>query len=251
MKRCLLIDSDAHARAQLATYLQRFELDVTEVDSAAALRSQLAHRHFDVLLMDLALPDEDSLQLCRWVQQTHRLPLIALSQAGGSIRRVDGLEHGADEVIERPCDPRELVAHVRALLRRAGAASSGQTAPTTPSASASASASVSGLRIAGWQLHLDTRTLRAPDGQAQVLDPQAFSLLHALAQRPREVLHRRALAACLPASTALQASTGALRRVDQTVACLRRVLNDAPPHCRLILTVRGAGYVLHADVLPL
>jgi two-component system OmpR family response regulator len=243
LKRCLLIDSDADARAQLAHYLQGFDLSVTTADSAAALRSQLAHQHFDVLLMDLDLPDEDGLQLCSWVQQAHRLPLIALSHAGGPVSRVEGLEHGADEVIERPCEPRELVAHVRALLRRVSAAARTHEAPTVASPSATC------LQIAGWQLRLDTRLLRAPDGETQVLDPQAFSLLHALAQRPREVLQRSALAACLPGSTS--SGQGALRRVDQTVGILRRALHDTPPQCRLILTVRGAGYVLDADVQAL
>jgi two-component system OmpR family response regulator len=245
LKRCLLIDSDAAARSQLATYLQGFDLSVTTAGSAAALRTHLAHQHFDLLLMDLTLPDEDGLQLCRWVQQAHPLPLIALSHAGSAISRVDGLAHGADEVIERPCAQRELVAHVRALLRRVSVTAPVQAGPTVATPSASC------LQIAGWQLQLDTRTLRAPDGEVQVLDPQAFSLLRALAQRPREVLQRSALAACLPASPSVRSGMGTMRRVDETVASLRRALHDTPPPCRLILTVRGAGYVLDADVQAL
>jgi two-component system OmpR family response regulator len=241
LKRCLLIDSDADARAQLATYLQGFDLSVTTAGSAAALRTQLAHQHFDVLLMDLALPDEDGLQLCRWVQQAHPLPLIALSHAGSAVGRVNGLEHGADDVIERPCEPRELVAHVRALLRRVSVTASQPRTPAHPMPASSR------LQIAGWCLQLDTHQLTAPDGAVQPLDAAEFALLHALAQRPREVLQRTALASCLPSS----GGVGALRRVDQTVASLRRKLHDTPPGCHLILTVRNAGYVLHADVQTL
>ncbi len=242
MKHCLLLDSDALAGAQLAQYLQGFGLAVTTADSASALRAQLARQRFDIVLMDLALPDTDGLQLCQWVQQAHRLPLIAMSEAGSTLRRVAGLEHGADDVIERPCEPRELVAHVRALLRRASARAGETEATPAPMSSAAR------LQIGGWQLQLDSRTLRAPDGTEQVLDPVAFSLLHALAQRPREVLQRAALAACLPAGPSPRGGVGPLRRVDQTVALLRRVLHDTPPRCQLILSVRGAGYMLDAEV---
>ncbi len=239
MKRCLLVDGDAGSRARLAPYLQGFDLDVTAVGTAAAMRQHLSHHDIDVVLMDLNLPDANGLALCRWLQEVHRLPLIVMSQGGDLATRVACLEHGADDVVDRPCDLREIVGHVRALLRRTARQPAPEAGGTREAATR--------WRIAGWVLHADTEALRAPDGRVLRLKPGEARLLQTLAQHPNEPLRRAWLASQLPHT--LPAT--ALRQVDLTVASLRHKMQDQPPHCSLILTVRGVGYVLHADVQAL
>jgi DNA-binding response OmpR family regulator len=209
------------------------------------------------VLLDVSMPGEDGVSIARRLRATGDVGIVMLSAAGSLVDRVVGLEVGADDYIAKPVDLRELLARLRAVLRRRGAIAEAPAAPTptptpTPApapmpAPTSAIASAPGaqpgrrLQLGSSLLDLDARRLTGPTGQEIPLGAAEFNLLSVMAARPRRVLSRDALRSLTAAEEADD------RAIDVRIARLRRKLEAVPDQPRLIRTVRGEGYLLDPD----
>jgi two-component system, OmpR family, response regulator len=236
MVHVLLVDDDADLRTLMAGYLQQYGMRVTTVADGAALRRTLptgqagAADPFDVLLLDVMLPDANGLDLCRWVRAHHPLPVIMLTAQGDPASRIVGLELGADDYLPKPFEPRELVARINAVLRRAGTARS----------VLAASHHGAVVRFNGWTFDLLQRQLTSPQQVVLALSAAEFRLLSAFVEHPRRVLSRDRLIDLAHAPGV--EVTG--RSIDLAVSRLRQKLDDPA----LIRTVRGEGYSFDADL---
>jgi two-component system, OmpR family, response regulator len=223
----LLVDDDPAIRQLLLDYLRPFDIAIESVPDGAGLRQRLPRGGIDVLLLDLMLPDESGLTLCQWVKQTQPgLPLIMLTAQGDPLSRVLGLELGADDYLPKPFEPRELVARIKAVLRR-GAAPSATTA----------------VRFAGWTFDRLRRQLLAPDGTVVPVSAAEYRLLAAFVEHPRQVLSRERL-------LDLSRAPGTVvndRSIDLAVSRLRGKLDSGGEH-PLIRTIRGEGYLFDGEV---
>jgi len=240
MTHALLVDDDAELRTLVADYLQRYGMRVTALASGAELRRTLvpgpASERFDVLLLDLMLPDANGLDLCRWVRSSSTLPVIMLTAQGDPASRIVGLELGADDYLPKPFEPRELVARIGAVLRRCGSARGTGAAPANEPSTR--------VGFKGWVFDRLSRELRSPQQVVVALSSAEFRLLTAFIDHPRRVLSRDRL-------LDLSRSSGADvtdRAIDLAVSRLRQKLADSPREPALIRTVRGEGYAFDADV---
>ncbi len=224
--RLLLIDDDARLSAMVGDYLRNAGFDITTAASLAAGRECLAGGEpFDALVLDLMLPDGDGLDLCRELRaqpRTRSLPLLMLTARGEPMDRIVGLELGADDYLGKPFEPRELLARVKALLRRA--------APQTVGDEV--------LRFGRLEIDLGARVARLA-GQPCDLTSHQFDLLVVLAQSPGRVLSRDQIMDMLKGPP-LEAFD---RSIDVHISRIRAVIEDDPKLPRRVLTVRGAGYV--------
>ena len=223
--RLLLIDDDARLAAMVGDYLRGAGLDVEWAGTLAAGRERLAARPYDALVLDLMLPDGDGLDLCREIRAQARLrhlPLLMLTARGEPMDRIVGLELGADDYLPKPFEPRELLARVKALLRRA-----------SPQPAAD-----DVLRFGRLEVDLGARMARL-DGQACDLTGHQFDLLVVLAQSPGRVLSRDQIMDSLKGHP-LEAFD---RSIDVHISRIRAVIEDDAKLPRRVLTVRGAGYV--------
>jgi two-component system OmpR family response regulator len=222
----LVVDDDREIRDLVAKFLTRHGCRVTTVADGKEMRRALADRRIDLVVLDLMLPGEDGLSLCRRLRAESDLPVIMLTAMREDIDRILGLELGADDYLPKPFNPRELLARIRAVLRRTGA--------VTPRGEASAS-----LRFAGWRLEPGGRRLVGPDGREAELTGGEFDLLLAFAERPGRVLSRDQLLDL----TRGRETAPFDRSVDSQVSRLRRKLEPNPSRPTLIKTVRSGGYV--------
>jgi two-component system, OmpR family, response regulator len=223
----LLIEDDLRLAALTGEYLEGHGVALVHVaDGRRGLSEALAGR-FDVVLLDLMLPGKDGLEVCRELRARSDVPVIVLTARGEEADRVMGLELGADDYLAKPFSPRELLARIRAVVRRArGRAGPARTA----------------VRVGG--LVLDPGAMRATlDGKEIALTGYEFALLEALARRAGRVLSREQLMELAKGS----AEEAFDRSVDVHVSRLRQKLGDDPKRPRLIKTVRGAGYVLAGE----
>lgn len=221
----LLVENDAALRTALIDYLQRYEMRVTAMADGPAVREATHDTAFDVLLIDLMLPQSDGLALCRRVRSASRVPIIALTDARERHRGVAGLEQGADDFLTKPFVPRELVARIDALMRRTHRDDDANAAERLPS-----------LAVLHWHLDRARRRLVAPGGAAAQLTAIEFELLCAFMARSGQLLTRERLQRLVrPGRT----SAGA-RAIDVAVYRLRAKLGEGGS---LIRTVRGEGYV--------
>ena len=223
--RLLLIDDDARLATMVGDYLRGAGLDVETAGTLAAGRERLASTSFDVLVLDLMLPDGDGLDLCREIRAQARLrhlPLLMLTARGEPMDRIVGLELGADDYLPKPFEPRELLARVKALLRRA--------APQP--------AADDVLRFGRLEVDLGARVARLA-GQVCDLTGHQFDLLVVLAQSPGRVLSRDQIMDSLKGHP-LEAFD---RSIDVHISRIRAVIEDDAKLPRRVLTVRGAGYV--------
>lgn len=222
--RILMIEDDARLAEMVARDLGRSGLEVTGAGTASEGLARLAREPFDLVLLDLMLPDADGLDVCRRLRASgSAVPVIMLTAKGDPTDRVVGLELGADDYLPKPFDPRELLARIRAVLRR-------------PAAVAGAAARV--LRFGRLEVDADARVARV-DGRERPMTAHQFSLLLAMAERAGRVLTREQLME-LVKGEALEAFD---RSIDVHVARIRAAIEDDPRSPRRILTVRGAGYV--------
>jgi len=232
MIRVLLVDDDPELRTLVSDYLSRYRMHVTTVSDGAGLRRALAAAGsppaFDVLLLDLMLPDANGLDLCRFVRQTSALPIVMLTAQGDPASRIVGLELGADDYLPKPFEPRELVARINAVLRRAGG-----TAAAAPAAEAAV------LRFNGWTFDRVRRQLTSPDQVVLALSSAEFRLLSAFVDHPRRVLSRERLLEL----TRTPGADTTDRAIDLAISRLRQKLADPS----LIRTVRGEGYAFEID----
>ena len=223
--RLLLIDDDARLAAMVGEYLRQAGFELQTAGSLDAGRKQLVASAFDALILDLMLPDGDGLDLCRELRADTRhrhLPLLMLTARGEPMDRIVGLELGADDYLPKPFEPRELLARVKALLRRA----------------APPSADDDVLRFGRLEIDLGARAARL-DGKPCDLTGHQFDLLVVLAQSPGRVLSRDQIMDALKGHP-LEAFD---RSIDVHISRIRSVIEDDPKLPRRVLTVRGAGYV--------
>ncbi len=222
--RLLLIDDDARLAAMVGDYLRAAGHDVDVADTLAAGRERLRHVAYDALVLDLMLPDGDGLDLTRELRAdpaTRRLPLLMLTARGEPMDRIVGLELGADDYLPKPFEPRELLARVKALLRRA-----------TPEPAAEV------LRFGRLEIDLDQRRARL-DGRDCDLTGHQFDLLVVLARSAGRVLSRDQIMDALKGHPVDAFD----RSIDVHVSRVRAAIEDDPKHPRRVLTVRGAGYL--------
>ena len=223
--RLLLIDDDARLTGMVGDYLGRNGFEIETAGSLAEGREKLKGASFDVLLLDLMLPDGDGLDLTRELRsapRTRRLPLLMLTARGEPMDRIVGLEIGADDYLPKPFEPRELLARVKALLRR--------TAPAPQADDV--------LVFGRLEVDLGARQARL-DGVACDLTSHQFELLTVLAQSPGRVLSRDQIMDTLKGHP-LEAFD---RSIDVHISRIRAVIEDDPKSPKRVLTVRGAGYV--------
>ncbi len=229
----LIVDDDREIRELLARFLERSRFRVTAVRDARDARRAWPHAHFHLVVLDLMLPGESGLEFARWMRGQSDVPIIMLTAMGEETDRIVGLELGADDYVAKPFNPRELLARIRAVLRRAG-----EPAPRRESAGAAA------LSFSGWTLEPARRRLLNPDGVEVPLTGGEYDLLLALVERANRVLTRDMLLDLLRGRQAGPFD----RAIDVAISRLRRKLDDDGRRAQLIKTVRGGGYVLATSV---
>lgn len=231
--RVLVVDDDPRLRSMLVEYLRRHEFDAVAVGTCAAARKVLATDAIQLIVLDLTLPDASGLDFCRELRGGgNTTAIIMLTARGDDIDRVVGLEIGADDYLAKPCNPRELIARVRAVLRRA----SQSAAPGAPQVASSEA------RFGSCVVDPVARTLTR-NGQSVQLTTGEFAMLHALVSRPGQTLSRAQLARIARGRSAAPFD----RSIDMQVSRLRRLVEDDPSKPRYLQTVWGAGYTFVPD----
>lgn len=220
-ERILMIEDDERLAAMVADYLGRAGLQVEAQPDAARGMRILRRGDFDALILDVMLPDLDGFEVCRRVRADSQIPILMLTARGDATDRIVGLELGADDYLPKPFEPRELLARLRAILRRAvPARSDGR------------------LRFGRLEIDAEARTVRL-DGEPRPLTGYQFDLLLVLARHAGRVMSRERLMDELKGE-ALEAFD---RSIDVHVSRIRNAIEDGPKRPQRIITVRGAGYV--------
>lgn len=227
----LVVDDDPRIRQMLIRYFEEEGYHVSAVADGRGMRDALQRNAIDIVLLDLILDSgEDGLMLAREIRSRSDVPIIMLTGRDDVVDRIVGLEMGADDYLAKPCNPRELLARIRTVLRRRGGKAAGQ--------DGSEPASAEERRFSGWRMHMGVRTLHNPAGEHVPLSDSEFRLLRAFVEHPRRVLTRDQL---------LDYSGGADnevydRAIDVQVSRLRRKLGAGGGQ-DLIRTVRNEGYM--------
>jgi DNA-binding response OmpR family regulator len=232
MPHILVVEDDAATRDLLEQYLGDYKFRVTPAATAAEAETRLTEEIVDLVVLDLNLPDGDGLALARRLRDTSSIPIVILTGRADEVDRVLGLELGADDYVTKPFSPRELLARLRAVLRRAQGAPAGRRVQE-----------LRAYRFAGWELRMGTRRLISPDGKSVQLSSGEFSLLAAFLKAPRQILSRDQL---LEATRLYDDVYD--RSIDVQILRLRRKIETDPSEPKLIKTERGAGYFFDADV---
>lgn len=227
--RVLIVDDDPEIRTGLAEVFARAGFAASTAGDVPAMERALEKDGADLVVLDLMMPGEDGLSACKRLSGPGRPPIIMLSALGDDADRIVGLEIGADDYLAKPCNPRELVARARAVLRRAK--DKGEASPAEA------------VRFAGFRLDVARRELHDPDGVVIPLSAGEFRLLRAFVEHPRRVLSREQLLDFAFAND----SDVFDRAVDVQVSRLRRKL-ERPGAGEIVRTVRGEGYMF--DVKP-
>jgi two-component system OmpR family response regulator len=229
----LIVDDDAEIRHLLEGYLEKNGYRVTTVPDGRGMWRALEYTRFNLIVLDLMLPGDDGLTLCRDVRARSNVPIIMLTALGEETDRIVGLEMGADDYLAKPFSPRELLARVKAVLRRARSLPDDRdTKPATC------------IHFADWTLDLASRNLISPEGNVVILSGGEYRLLQVFLEHPNRVLSRDQLL------DLTQGRDGGPfeRSIDMQVGRLRRRLRDDAKAPRIIKTVRSAGYVLASKV---
>jgi two-component system, OmpR family, response regulator len=229
----LLVDDDKELCALLSKFLVKHGYRVSTAHNGREMGAILETSRINLVVLDLMLPGEDGLTLCRRIRSTSTLPIIMLTAMGEEVDRIIGLEMGADDYLAKAANPRELLARVRAVLRRVGAPQAG---PPTDQERI--------LEFAGWRLDVTHRQLISPKEALVPLRAGEFELLLAFVERPQRVLTRDQL---LDLSRGRSANVFD-RSIDVQVSRLRRKIEPDPKNPTLIKTVRSGGYILAANV---
>ncbi|HEY0086137.1 MAG TPA: response regulator [Allosphingosinicella sp.] len=228
----LLVDDERDIRDPLAAYLSRNGVRVTKAENAAAARQVLAAHAIDLVLLDIMMPGEDGLSLAGFIRATTKIPVILVTAKTEETDRIVGLELGADDYVTKPFSPRELLARIKAVLRRAG----GSDAVRAPDAE--------GYAFGSWVLKTGERELVGTDGVSVPLSTGEYNLLLAFVTHPKRVLTRDQL---LDLSQGRELAAFE-RSIDNHISRLRRKIEEDAGDPRLIKTVWGGGYTLAADV---
>lgn len=230
--KVLLVDDSVDIRETLSAYLENQGFEVISVPDGRQMRLTLAASQIDLILLDVMLPDEDGLSLCRFVMETQRIPIIFLTGRTAAADRVSGLELGADDYVVKPFDPRELVARMHNLLRRVRQGREG----VLPRRQY--------LQFDHWLLDMARKLLLTREGGMVALSPIEFRLLCAFVEHPGEVFDRERLLDLVDNSD----DSAYDRSIDSHISRLRRKLGERGQTPRLLKTVRGNGYQFTADV---
>lgn len=229
----LVVDDDREIRDLLGRFLSKHGYRVTGAQDGKEMRRALGDWNIDLVILDLMLPGEDGLSLCRDLRAKSQIPVIMLTVMGEETDRIVGLEMGADDYLSKPFNPRELLARMKAVLRRATCAPA---VPLTPGKKI--------LCFAGWILDLGLRRLKSPQGLVIDLSSGELDLLVSFVEHPQRVLTRDQLLDL----THGRAEAPFDRSVDMQVSRLRHKIETNPKEPELIKTVRGGGYVFTAVV---
>ena len=230
----LIVDDDKELCSLLSKFLSQHGYRVSLAHRGSEMTAILSNSRIDLVILDLMLPGEDGLVLCRRLRETSTLPVIMLTAMGDEVDRIIGLEMGADDYLVKAANPRELLARVRAVLRRTHSHATGALADQKRI-----------LEFAGWRLDVTHRQLHSANNALVPLRAGEFDLLLAFAERPRRVLSRDQL---LDLSRGRSANPFD-RSIDVQVSRLRRKIESDPKQPTLIKTVRSGGYILAANVV--
>lgn len=233
----LVVDDDPDVRDLVVEYLGKNDMRVSAGGSGKEMFALFDQEAIDLVLLDLKLPGEDGMNLARTLRERATVPIVLLTGRNEEADRVMGLELGADDYITKPFSPRELLARVRAVLRRY------QVQATLPERDNTRRA----YRFSGWELNMRTRRLVSPTGESVELSNGEFSLLNALCRAPRRVLSRDQLLSM----SRLHEAEVYDRTIDVQVRRLRLKIEADSANPKLIITERGAGYLLDSDVVTL
>ena len=229
----LIVDDDAEIRGLIREYLQKHGYRVAAAANGRELRSAVQTARPDLIVLDLMLPGEDGLELCRELRADSDVPIIMLTARGDETDRIVGLEMGADDYLPKPFSPRELLARIKSVLRRARALPENLKREEVLS-----------FRFAGWTLDVVTRSLTSPQGVVVPLGGTEFRLLRIFLDHPNRVLSRDQLIDLMLSRDASPFD----RAIDVQVSRLRHRLGDDAKEPDIIKTVRSQGYVLAAEV---
>jgi len=229
----LVVDDHLDIREPLAKYLETHGLRATAADGAAAARRILKDSAIDLVVLDVMMPGEDGLSLCRHLRESTRLPVILLTAMTEETDRIVGLEMGADDYVSKPFNPRELLARIKAVLRRTNSL------PPEPE-----TLDQDRIEFEPWVLDLKRRELIGEDGVSSPLSTAEFNLLRAFLTHPGRVLNRDQLLDLTQARSADVFD----RTIDNQVSRLRKKIEIDPKNPEIIQTVWGGGYMFAADV---
>lgn len=232
MKKILLVDDDLRMRELLQRYLSEQGFTVKAVSDSAEMDAALMHEHPDLLVLDLMLPGEDGLAICRRLRGANsNMPIIMLTARGDEVDRIIGLEMGADDYLPKPFNPRELLARINAVMRRQE-----QRIPSAPTSNAAT------VSFGDFVFDPSTRSLNR-NGESITITSGEFALLKVFVDHPRQPLSRDRL---------MQLARGREldvfdRSIDVQVSRLRRLIEPDPAHPRYLQTMWGFGYVFVPD----
>jgi two-component system, OmpR family, response regulator len=230
----LLVEDDREIRTLVSRFLQGNDMRVSTASDGRDMDRRLTDGRIDLIVLDVMLPGDDGLEICRRLRSTSKLPVIMLTAKSEDIDRIVGLEIGADDYMTKPFNPRELLARIRAVLRRSSES------PSEPSRTGGV------LTFDGWRLDSNIRQLHNSDGVRVALTGAEFDLLLVLCERSRRTLSRDQLIDLTQGRSA-----GPFERsVDVLVSRLRQKIERDPREPTLILTIRGGGYMFSPEVKP-
>jgi len=230
----LVVDDDPSIRQMIVDYLGDNEMQVTALASGREIADVTAHEMIDLLILDLKLPGEDGMDIARRIRADSNMPIVMLTARKEEADRVMALELGADDYLTKPFSPRELLARIRALLRRS----------RSHETVAEGLAKIRAYRFAGWELNVRVRRLKSPQGEVMTLRNAEFNLLAAFLASPQRVLTREQLLSM----SHLHDDEVYDRAIDTQVGRLRQKLEEHGASKELIHTERGAGYVFTVAV---
>ncbi len=229
----LVVDDHRQIRESVTRFLEKNGMRATAAKDAVEMDARLASGHYDLMVLDVMMPGEDGLSVCRRLAGQSSLPIIMLTALGKETDRIVGLELGADDYLPKPFNPRELLARIKAVLRRSSSAEkhAGELAGKR-------------VRFAGMTLDTDGQAIETSGGERLLLTTADFRLLTVLLERPRKVLSRDQLLDL----TSGRAAGPMDRTIDNQISRLRRKIEPDPLRPRIITTVRNGGYCLSTDV---
>lgn len=232
----LVVEDNREIRELVVRYLNEHDMTAIGVADGRAMRTTLERETVNLVILDVMLPGEDGLTLCRKLREHSRIPVIMLTALGEYSDRVVGLEMGADDYVTKPFDPRELLARIKAVLRRCEG--QGETVRLGKKAQ---------VRFAGWTLHVARRELVDAEGLVEPLSSGEFDLLLAFIHHPRQVLSRERLLDLAHGKAAEMYD----RSIDTQVMRLRRKIEADPKDPQFIKTVWGGGYMFTPEIVTL
>lgn len=232
MTKILIVEDDAEIRILIARYLRNNDFVVAEAGDAKEMDVALRNSRVSLIVLDIMLPGEDGLSICRRIRAASDIPIIILTAQKDDIERIIGLEMGADDYVTKPFNPRELLARIRAVLRRQGLAGA---TPRTLNRE---------YFFAGWHLNMRARRLHDPSGASITLTGAEFDLLAVFCERPGRVLSRDQLIDLTQGREAHPSE----RSIDILVSRLRQKIERDPRDPEIFQTIRSSGYLFSPEV---